>query len=118
MERLHPSKSTTREAVFQSFGKSRHDDYLEQTQNIALQHQGEDLTGNLATNYLQDYPYSNVFSGTPKRGFTSRLTGAGSFLLPAKGRPRKCKRHPQDTIFHHIGHCIQQICRSKIEKDH
>ncbi|GFY14788.1 hypothetical protein TNCV_648311 [Trichonephila clavipes] len=47
-----------------------------------LQHQGEDPTGKPDTPYLQHSPYSSVSSGTPKRGTTSRLTGAGSFLPP------------------------------------
>ncbi|GFW91407.1 hypothetical protein TNCV_3375731 [Trichonephila clavipes] len=40
--------------------KPRHDAYLEYTQNIALQHQGEDPTGKSATLYLQEYPYSTM----------------------------------------------------------
>ncbi|GFX36942.1 hypothetical protein TNCV_1174441 [Trichonephila clavipes] len=62
--------------------KTRHGAYLEYTQNIVIQHQGEDPTGKPATPYLQHYPKSNVFSGTPNRGITSRLTRMGSFLPP------------------------------------
>ncbi|GFV88623.1 hypothetical protein TNCV_1244331 [Trichonephila clavipes] len=61
---------------------TRHGAYLEYTQNIVIQHQGENPTGKPATPYLQHQPYSNVSSGTPKRGITSRLTGAGSLLPP------------------------------------
>ncbi|GFV61915.1 hypothetical protein TNCV_4107191 [Trichonephila clavipes] len=47
---------------------TRHGAYLEYTQNIVLQHQGEDPTGKPATPYLQHQPFSSVFSGTPKKG--------------------------------------------------
>ncbi|GFW30475.1 hypothetical protein TNCV_454131 [Trichonephila clavipes] len=41
---LHPQRSPTREAVCRSSGKTRHGAYLKYTQNIVLQHQGEDPT--------------------------------------------------------------------------
>ncbi|GFV59888.1 hypothetical protein TNCV_856091 [Trichonephila clavipes] len=72
----------------------RHGAYLEYTQNIVLQHQGEDPTGNPTTPYLQHLSYSSVSLGTPKRGTTSRLTGTSSLPPPvyseawAKGIPR------------------------------
>ncbi|GFU50086.1 hypothetical protein TNCV_3210811 [Trichonephila clavipes] len=40
---LPPPRSPTREAVCRSSGKTRHLEYI---QNIVLQHQGEDPTGN------------------------------------------------------------------------
>ncbi|GFT11112.1 hypothetical protein TNCV_1084641 [Trichonephila clavipes] len=44
---LHPPRSTTREAVCRSYGKNQvRGAYLDYTQNIMLQHQGEDPTGN------------------------------------------------------------------------
>ncbi|GFV94605.1 hypothetical protein TNCV_3826721 [Trichonephila clavipes] len=70
--------SPTREAVCRSSGKTRHGAYLEYTQNIVLQHQGENPTGKPDT----PTPHTSVSSGTPKRGTTSRLTGAGSLLSP------------------------------------
>ncbi|GFV20548.1 hypothetical protein TNCV_4143091 [Trichonephila clavipes] len=42
---LHPSRSPTREAVCQSSGKTRQGAYLEYTQNVVIQHQGEDPMG-------------------------------------------------------------------------
>ncbi|GFX52698.1 hypothetical protein TNCV_3980011 [Trichonephila clavipes] len=51
---LHPPRSPTREAVGRSSGaKTRHGAYLEYTQNIALQRQGEDPTGKPDTPHLQ-----------------------------------------------------------------
>ncbi|GFT03142.1 hypothetical protein TNCV_3610281 [Trichonephila clavipes] len=74
--------------------KTRHGAYLKYTQNIMLQHQGEDPTGKPDTLICSTNLSSSVSSETPKRGTTSRLTGAGSLLPPvyseawAKGNPR------------------------------
>ncbi|GFU76177.1 hypothetical protein TNCV_1233281 [Trichonephila clavipes] len=65
----------------------------------------EDPTGKPATFYLQlSTLQSNVSPGTPKRGISSQLTGAG--LTPATRLQRsvgqtECKRNPQDTLFLH-----------------
>ncbi|GFW14796.1 hypothetical protein TNCV_1562591 [Trichonephila clavipes] len=64
------------------------------TTSLDPYHQGEDPKGKPDTPYLQHYPYISVPSGKPKKGTTSRLTGAGSLLPPvyseawAKGIPR------------------------------
>ncbi|GFV56227.1 hypothetical protein TNCV_3266341 [Trichonephila clavipes] len=50
---LHPSRSSKTEAVCRSSGKARHGVYLEYTQNIVIQHQGEDPTGKPDIPYLQ-----------------------------------------------------------------
>ncbi|GFW39604.1 hypothetical protein TNCV_3187751 [Trichonephila clavipes] len=112
--------------------KIRHGAYLEYTQNIVLQQHVEDPTGKPATPYLQHQPYSSVSSGTPKRGTTSRLTGAGSLLPPvyskewAKENAEVCLSHqsfpygrsvskknskdPQNTIFLLTGRRTRQSC--------
>ncbi|GFW50800.1 hypothetical protein TNCV_3590821 [Trichonephila clavipes] len=112
--------------------KTRHDAYLEYTQNIMLQHQGEGPTGKPAPPYLQHYPYSSVSSRTPKRGTISRLNGVGSLLLPvyseawAKGNAEVSLGHqllhtgeawakgnakdPQNTIFLLTGRRTLQTC--------
>ncbi|GFW75937.1 hypothetical protein TNCV_3247021, partial [Trichonephila clavipes] len=79
---LHPPWSPTREAVCRSSGKTRHGAYLKHTQNIMLQHQGEDPTWSRPTHPLSAaLTLQQCLSGDSKRGTTSRLTG-GSLLPP------------------------------------
>ncbi|GFU25575.1 hypothetical protein TNCV_3621551 [Trichonephila clavipes] len=103
--------------------KTRNSAYLEYTQNIVIQHQGEDPTGKPITPYLQHYPYSSVSSVSPKRVTTSRLTGAGSLLPPiyckewAKGIPRTPFASLRDAAHgKHAGWLSNGINRTQIKQ--
>ncbi|GFU63502.1 hypothetical protein TNCV_3666491 [Trichonephila clavipes] len=63
-----------------------------------LQHQGEDPTGKARTPLIcSTNPTAVLSSETPKRGTTSRLTGAGSPCLPSTA-----KRGPKVIPGHHF----------------
>ncbi|GFW78063.1 hypothetical protein TNCV_135331 [Trichonephila clavipes] len=59
----------------------RHNAYLEYTQNIVLQHQGEDPTGKPDTPYLQHLTLQQCLSGDTKERYHHPIDRSG--LTPA-----------------------------------
>ncbi|GFT30925.1 hypothetical protein TNCV_1683031 [Trichonephila clavipes] len=121
LECLHPPRSPTREAVCRSSSKY-------QARRLPEIH----------PDYSTTASGCSVSSGTPKRGTTSRLTGAGSLLPPlyseawAKGNADLSLGHqsppngrsvgkgnakdPQNTIVLLTGCRIRQTCGSENQR--
>ncbi|GFX02884.1 hypothetical protein TNCV_4438661 [Trichonephila clavipes] len=89
--------------------KTRHGAYLKYTQNIVLQHQGEDPMRKPATPYLQQCLSGDIEERYHQPIDRSGLTPA-SYLQQSMGQ-RECKRYTQNTIFPLTGCSAQQTCR-------
>ncbi|GFV06954.1 hypothetical protein TNCV_2917141 [Trichonephila clavipes] len=116
---LHPPRSPTREAVCRSSGKTRHGAYLKYTQNIMLQHQGEDPTGKPTPLICSTNPTAVSLRRLQKNPYwryhqpIDRERAHSCHPSTAKRGP---KGIPRDTIFLLTGRRRWQTCGSENQR--
>ncbi|GFX06666.1 hypothetical protein TNCV_382621 [Trichonephila clavipes] len=95
---LHPPRSPTREAVCRSSGKTRHGAYLKYTQNIMLQHQGEDPTGKPDTPLSAALTLQQCLFGDSEERYHQPIDRSGLTLPPVYSEAWAKDEHGFETV--------------------